>query len=116
MELGGHPVSTEMESGGHPVSTVIRLKFVVPGSYKLTSKTGGGGQKGGSRQKTSLPMQGTNIFTSLLLNTCQLCPKSKHPDDWPLKSKLSSSHTLGQNILLHNLEGARRGLNSLTFS
>lgn len=43
-----------MESGGHPVSTVIRLKFVVPGSYKLTSKTGGGGEKGGKQAKDFL--------------------------------------------------------------
>lgn len=41
-----------MESGGHPVSTVIRLKFVVLGSYKLTSKTGVGvGERGGAGKR-----------------------------------------------------------------
>lgn len=66
-----------MESEGHPVSTVIRLKFVVPGSYKLTSKGGGADKR--------LPYQ--------CKEQTYLPPYFSTPD----------SHALSQNILVTGL-------------
>lgn len=64
------------------------------------------------RHKTP-KIQRTTKYNYLFIsqNTWQPHPKSKHPIDWPFKSKATSNHTLGQISC-----SVRIGLNSLTFS
>ena len=81
-----------IESGGHPGTTEICLTLISPHRlYVPQSRKEGEGK--------SLLYQDTKNKVVTFL-----------------KSKTSSNHTLGQNILSYNLEGARIGLNSLTFT